>query len=304
MAGEQQPARVLASPVHFLFSLATRVLASPVHRLFSRAHFLLAHACARLTCALSPVCSPHPCTVSSPAHFLLAHVCARLTRALSLCPRVCSPHPCTVSSPAHFLLARLFSRALSPCPRVCSPHPRSVSLLALTVVNLASRTASQALRQQNPRFAEQREGRPAQQVCAGPGRWAGSRATVLALAHSGACVFPHSQGRVRVLGRAGAQPGRCSSRVGVQDRTHIRRSGGCKKKEKQKWRSPSVVLSFVFLPFSDAAGAAQSFMRQYFGIQQRESLKCAEAPEEAAAVSTTDHFQLSCHIDKGGGALV
>jgi hypothetical protein len=40
-------------------------------------------------------------------------------------------------------------------------------------------------------------------------------------------------------------------------------------------------------------------MRQYFGIQQRETLKCVEATEEAATLSTTDHFQLSCHIDKG-----
>jgi len=87
-----------------------------------------------------------------------------------------------------------------------------------------------ALRQQNPRFAEQREGRPAQQDAS------------------------------------------------------------------ECWGELVRSLD-VALP-GDAAGAAQSFMRQYFGIQQRESLKCAEAPEEAAAVSTTDHFQLSCHIDK------
>eukprot|EP01147_Barroeca_monosierra_P001978 gene1978-5058_t len=43
---------------------------------------------------------------------------------------------------------------------------------------------------------------------------------------------------------------------------------------------------------------------QYFGIDQRETLSCVEAPEEDVVASSASQLQLSCHIDKDIGFVL
>eukprot|EP00911_Craspedida_sp_UC1_P002901 UC1_evm1s2118 len=64
------------------------------------------------------------------------------------------------------------------------------------------------------------------------------------------------------------------------------------------------VVSAIKQGLAPAAATGGNVVDRYFGIEQRDTMRCAEAPDEPASVSTQRALQLACHIEKDTGFVL